>query len=165
MLRQIKLLTALETRNLFGLNVLLHTRDKSARWKAFGMALLYVLVAALMCFYVGGLAYGYILLGLAQIVPAYLMVISALVVLFFGILKAGGAIFSLRGLDTLCALPVHESAIVMGRFIRMYAEELALSLMVLLPGLGVYAYLLRPGVLFYPLALLAALFTPLIPLA
>lgn len=165
MLRQIKLLTALETRNIFGLNVLLHTRDKSARWKAFGMALLYVLVAGLMCFYMGGLAYGYVLLGLGRIVPAYLMVISSLVVFFFGIFKAGGSIFSLRGLDTLCALPVRESAIVIGRFIRMYLEDLALSLAVLLPGLGVYAYLIRPGILFYPLALLAALFTPLIPLA
>lgn len=158
-------MAALETRNIFGLNVLLHTRDKSARWKAFGMALLYVLVAALMCFYVGGLAYGLIALGLGRAVPAYLMVISAMVVFFFGIFKAGGSIFSLRGLDTLCALPVQESAIVTGRFIRMYAEDLALSLAVLLPGLGVYAYLIRPGVLFYPLALLSALFNPLIPLA
>lgn len=158
-------MAALETRNIFGLNVLLHTRDKSARWKAVGMALLYVLVAGIMCFYMGGLAYGLIALGLGRAVPAYLMVISAMVVFFFGIFKAGGSIFSLRGLDTLCALPVQESAIVTGRFIRMYAEDLTLSLAVLLPGLGVYAWLVRPGVLFYPLALLAALFTPLIPLA
>ena len=51
-----------------------------------------------------------------------------------------------------------------GRFARMYLEDLALSLAVFLPGFGVYAFLVRPGVLFYPLALLAALGTPLIPL-
>ena len=41
----------------------------------------------------------------------------------------------------------------------MYLEDLALSLAVFLPGFGVYAFLVRPGVLFYPLALLAALGT------
>lgn len=165
MLRQIKLLMGLETRNIFGLNVLLHTRDKSARWKALAMALLYVLLAALICLYVGGLAWGLVALGLGEIVPAYLMVLSALVVFFFGILKAGGALFSQKGLDALCALPIRQSAIVTGRFLRMYLEDLLLSLAVLLPGLGVYAYLVRPGALFYPLALLTALGAPLIPLA
>ena len=164
MLRQIKLLTVLETRNLFGLNVLFHTHDKSARWKAMAMALLYALVAALLCFYVGSLAWGLAALGLSDVVPAYLMVIAAMVVFFFGIFKAGSALFSQKGLDALCALPVPQSAIVIGRFARMYLEDLALSLAVFLPGFGVYAFLVRPGFLFYPLALLAALGTPLIPL-
>ena len=164
MLRHIKLLTVLETRNLFGLNVLFHTHDKRARWKALALAFLYALVAALLCFYVGGLAWGLAALGLSDVVPAYLMVIAAMVVFFFGIFKAGSALFSQKGLDALCALPVPQSAIVVGRFARMYLEDLALSLAVFLPGFGVYAFLVRPGVLFYPLALLAALGTPLIPL-
>ena len=94
MLRQIKLLTVLETRNHFGLNVLFHTHDKSARWKALALAFLYALVAALLCFYVGGLAWGLAALGLSDVVPAYLMVIAAMVVFFFGIFKAGSALFS-----------------------------------------------------------------------
>ncbi len=130
MLRQIKLLTVLETRNLFGLNVLFHTHDKSARWKALALAFLYALVAALLCFYVGGLAWGLAALGLSDVVPAYLMVIAAMVVFFFGIFKAGSALFSQKGLDALCALPVPQSAIVVGRFARMYLEDLALSLAV-----------------------------------
>lgn len=164
MLRQIKLLAGLELRNLFGLNVLRHTHDKSARWKAMAMALLYLLVAAVLCFYVGGLAWGLTTLGLGEIVPAYLMVISSLVIFSFGVLKAGSTLFSLRGLDSLFSLPLRENTIVVGRFLRMYLEDLALSLAVFLPGLAVYAYLIRPGILFYPLALLAVLGTPLIPL-
>ncbi len=165
MLRQIKLMAALETRNLFGLNVLRHTEDKGARWKALGMALLWVLLIALLCLYVGGFSYGLVLLGLGDVVPAYLMALSALVLFAFDMFKTGGVIFSHSGLDTLCALPLWESAIVIGRFSRMYVEDLTVTLAVLVPGLGVYAWLVRPGPLFYPLALLCVLLSPLIPLA
>lgn len=165
MLRQIKLMAALETRNLFGLNVLRHTKDKGARWKALGMAILWILLIALLCLYVGGFSYGLVLLGLANVVPAYLMAISALVLFAFDMFKTGGVIFSRSGLDTLCALPLRESAIVVGRFFYMYVEDLAVTLVVLLPGLGVYTWLCHPGALFYPLVLLCALISPLIPLA
>ena len=165
MLRQIKLMACLEARNLFGLNVLFHNRDKSARWKALAMAALYVLLAALICFYVGGLAWGLVTLGLGDIVPAYLLVISSLIIFFFGILKAGGYLFSQKGLDSLFSLPLKSAAIVSGRFFRLYLEDLTISLAVFRPGLGVYAFLTRPGALFYPLALLTALGAPLIPLA
>jgi len=163
--KQIKLMAALETRNLFGRNVLRYTKDKGARWRALGMAVLWVLLIAVLCLYVGGFSYGLVFLGLQDVVPAYLMAISALVLFAFDMFKTGGAIFSSGGLDTLCALPLRESAIVIGRFFRMYVEDLAVTLAVLLPGLGVYAWLCRPGVLFYPLAVLCVLLSPLIPLA
>ncbi len=165
MLRQIKLMAALETRNLFGLNVLRHTKDKGARWKALGMALLWVLLVALLCLYVGGFSYGLIFLGLGETVPAWLTALSALVLFAFDMFKTGGVIFAHGGLDTLCALPLRESAIVIGRFFRLYVEDLAVTLAMFLPGLGVYAWLCRPGALFYPLAILCILLSPLIPLA
>ena len=165
MFRQIKLMAALETKNLFGLNVLRHTRDKGARRKALGMALLWIFLAALLCLYVGGFSYGLVLLGLADAVPAYLTAVSALVLFAFDMLKTGGVIFSPNGLDTLYALPLRQEAIVIGRFFRMYVEDLAVTAAMLLPGLGVYAWLTCPGALFYPLAFLCVLLAPLIPLA
>lgn len=165
MLTQIKLLTKLELCNLYGLNVLRFSKDKKSRQKTMGLTALWILLLVMLIGYVGGLAYGLIYLGLEEVVPAYLITLSGLLVFFFGMLKAGSVIFRKEGYDILCALPLRAGAIAVSRLLRMYAEDLLMTLAVLLPGIGVYIWNVRPNAGFYLTVFLGIWITPLIPMA
>lgn len=165
MLRQIKTLAKLELRNLFGLNVLRYTKDPKARRRAVLLWAAWVLVIGIVALYVGGLSFGLILLGAEDVIPAYLIAISSIIIFFFGIFKAGSVIFCKNGYDILCSLPVSQTAVVVSRFLRMYAQDLALTLAVLLPGLAVYAWFLGPDVSFYAVSVIGLLIVPLAPIA
>lgn len=165
MLTQIKLLAALELRGLWGLNVLRFGRDPKARRKTIAMMAMWVLVIVMAAFYVGGLAYGLVWLGAGDMVPAYLITIASMVIFFFGIFKTGSILFRRNGYDILCALPLKPAAIVASRMMRMYVEDLALSLVVMVPGLAVWGWLQRPGLGACLAGVTAVLAVPLLPLA
>ena len=134
MLRQSKLVAALELKNLFGLNTLRHTKDRSVKNRAVLLGIAWVLVILMVAGYVGGLAYGLVILGLERILGAYLVMIASLIILMFGMFKAGDMIFHRSGYDILSSLPLKQEAIVIGRFVRMYVEDFLMALMALLPG-------------------------------
>lgn len=165
MTRQIKPLVRLELSNLFSVNVLRHTRDPKARRKAYLMTGVYVFLILLVFFYVGSMSYGLILLGAGKAVPVYLITLASIFIFLFGTFTAGGSLFRRNGYDILCSLPVSRSAIVVSRFVRMYVENLALTLLVMIPGLGVYGFLQQPGVGFYLISVLGIFTVPLLPVA
>lgn len=165
MMRSIKPLVRLELCNLFSLNILRHTRDKKARRKACFMAGIYVFLILLAFFYIGAMSYGLILLGAGDAVPAYLITLASIFIFFFGTFTAGATLFRRNGYDILCSLPVSRRAVVVSRFVRMYVENLALTLVVMVPGLGVYVFLQRPGFGFYLTAVPGIFAVPLLPVA
>ncbi len=161
---ELLLLARLELCNLFGLNVQRHSTDRSAkrRWRL--QAAAFALLGLMGVGYASGLVFGLVALGLEEIVVAYLATLLSLVILCFDCFRAGPLIFSKKGYDLLASLPLSTRAIVLSRFLRMYAEDLLLSALLLLPGFGLYAVLTGPGVWFYPTALAAMLLLPAIPL-
>lgn len=165
MITQIKLMAALELKNLYGLNVLRHTKDKSVKNRARLLGVAWVLLILMVAGYVGGLAYGLVYLGMGSVAPAYLTVIASVVILAFGIFKAGGVIFNRNGYDIITSLPLPQEAVVAGRFIRMYIEDLLMTLAVLLPGGAMYAFAARPDWFFYPAWLVSMILIPLLPLS
>jgi len=164
MIKQIKNLTKLQLKNLYGINVLRHTKDKKERRKKLALAAVYVLLILMVCFYVGLMAFGYTLIGLEKIVPAYLIMLSSLVILFFAIFKAGSVIFQKNSYDILCSLPVWQTAIVVSRFARMYVENLLLTVVVMLPGILVYGIMIKPEISFYLIGVLVTILVPLLPI-
>lgn len=165
MTRQIKPLIRLELSNIFSLNVLRHTRDPKARRKAYLMAGIYVILILLAFSYVGSTAYGLILLGAGDAVPVSLITMASIFIFFFGTFTAGASLFRRNGYEILCSLPVSRSAIVISRFVRMYVENLALTLVIMIPGLGVYAVMQHPEGSFYLMAVIGIVTVPLLPVA
>ncbi len=164
-LAQMKILTKLELCNLYGLNVLRFSRDRTAKKRAGAMLAVWMVLAVVLIVYTGGLSYGLVYLGLEKVIPAYLIAISSLLVFFFGMLKAGSALYSREGYEILCALPVTQAAVAGSRFVRMYVENLLPTLAILLPGIAVYAWAVRPGPAFYLAVLLGIWAVPLLPMA
>lgn len=128
------------------------------------MAGLWVLLIAMACFYVSMLAYGYVVIGLEDVLPMYLTAISGLVIFFFTILKAGSVIFQKNSYEMLCSMPISQTAIVVSRFLGMYLGNVILSLVVMIPGMAVYAYFQKPVFGFYFFGTLGTLFIPLLPM-
>ena len=164
MIKQIKQLVKLQLVNLYGMNVFRFTKDKAEKKKKIALAAAYGLLILMTVFYVSGLTYGYVIIGLGDMVPAYLIMISSLLILFFSFFKAGNVIFQRNAYDILASLPISQTAIVVSRFIRMYVENLVLTGIVMIPACVVFGILQHPSILFYVLGVAVTLFIPLLPI-
>lgn len=162
--KQFEALTKLQLVNLYGMNVYRNLKDSKEKKKKFWLGMAYAFVIIAMMSYVGGLTYGYVYIGLADILPAYLIMIASLVILMFSIFKAGNIIFQKNSYDILSSLPVKNSSIVISRFIRMYVENLLLTVVVMLPAIVVFGVLVKPAWSFYVIGLIVTAFIPLLPI-
>lgn len=164
MSKQIVRLCRLQLGNLFGINEIRHTRDKAKKARFIGLAVVWVILIAMAVSYVGAFSYGLTVVGMADIVPMYLYAMASLLILIFSFFKAGSTLFAMKGYEMLISLPVSRSAIIISRFVCMYFTNLLVELLIMLPGLVVYAYFASPSVGFYAVFLLGSLFLPLLPL-
>lgn len=165
MVEQIRILAKIELCNLYGLNVFRHRKEESAKKKSIALAAVIGVLLLFLMFYMGGMSYGLILLGAADVVPAYLIVLSSVIIVVLSALKAGGIIFRNKGYDMISSLPLSNWAVVISRFIRLYVENFIITLLIMIPGLLVYAILLRPSIGYHMIAILSLFATPLIPVA
>lgn len=164
MINQVIRLSGLQLRNLFGINEFIYTKDKTKKARFLGIAVAGVILILMLMGYIGSFAFGMIFLGMAEIVPMYLYAIASLIILIFSLFKAGSVLFSMKGYEVLVSLPITKTAIVVSRFGCMYVTNLLLSLLVMLPGLLVYGYMVGPTMVFYVVFILGSFFLPLLPL-
>ncbi len=163
-MNELRALLSLELRSLYGINRFLHTKDKKEKNRYRLLIGAWIILIAMAFSYVGLLVYGLCMGGLGGVVPAYLAVLSSMLILAFGIFTAGSRIFGQKGYDILAALPVKSGSIVLARFLTMYVEDLILTLVILLPGIAVYGFCLQPRIGFYWTAAVGAVCIPAIPL-
>ena len=164
MLREISILAKLNLCNIYGINVFLNNKDKKAKKVYVALSATILFLVALVAAYVGMLVYGYVSIGLGEVIPAYLIMISSLIVLMFGLFKAGSVIFEKKGYDILCSLPVSSKTIVIARFIRMYVENIIFTLVIMVPGIIVYGILMKPVASFYLVGIVVTFLVPFIPM-
>ena len=164
MIKQIKNLSKLQLQNLYGLNVLRHTKDPKAKKNGIRMAVVCVVIIGMLMAYVAGIVVGLSMIGLANLVPSILIMTATLIIFMFVIFKAGNIIFQKNAYDIVCSLPVPQSAIVVSRFVRMYVENLMMVFLIFLPGLVTYGILEKPGIGFYVSGIVITFFVPLAPL-
>lgn len=164
MMKQIKTLTKLQLQNLYGLNVFRYTKDKKKKKTTMGLGVVWAVLIVMITVYIGAAVFGYVYLGMGEIVPAYLIMLSSIIILAFAIFKARSVIFQENAYDILCSLPVSQTAIVVSRFLRMYVENLLLTLLVMVPGIVVYGVMVKPTLSFYFIGAVVTVFVPLIPI-
>lgn len=158
-------LLRLQMSNLFGINEFLHTKDRGKKKHFLGLAFVQIVLILMLMGYVAGFSYGFIHLEMAEIVPMYLYTVVSLLILFLTFFKAGSTLFSMKGYEMLVSLPVSRTDIVFSRFACMYLTNLLAGCMIMLPGIAVYGYFIRPGILFYLICFISTLFLPLLPLS
>ena len=158
-------LCKIEIKNILGINVLKHTKDPVERKRMIGLLILIALTVLMFMFYIGAECLGLVALGAGEIVPSLLIMLSVVIVFVFNVFKAGGILFRSNGYQVVASLPVTTSAIVVGRFARLYLENLAETCLIMIPGNLVYALLQKPGWTFYVNGVISILILPMIPLS
>ena len=63
MIKQIKSLTKLQLKNLYGLNVFRFTKDKKEKTRKASLLIIYIFLILMACGYIGMATFGYITLG------------------------------------------------------------------------------------------------------
>lgn len=164
MWKQIRLLTGVQLGNAFDLNEARYGKDQKKKKRTILLGVAFAFVGFMIAFYIAAMAFGFVMLGVGEIIPAYLLAITSLIILFFTFSKAGDMIFNLRTYERVIALPVKPAAIVISRFLSMYLFNVALSWLVMLPGTVVYAIFLRPGFSFYLMIFVGTFLLPLLPM-
>ena len=93
MLKQVLTLSKVQLKSLFGINEVLHTKDKKKKQSFVLLSVAYVLVILIAIGYAGGLAYGYHYLGLGDIVPMYLYTLLSILMLVLSFSKPAAYCF------------------------------------------------------------------------
>ncbi len=163
-MRDILTLTRLSLLSLFGINKFCRTRDKKEKKRYYFLLAAWIILGLVLCFYIGGLVFGLYTFSLSHIVPAYLTVLSSLLILLLGLFRAEHEIFGRHGYNLLASLPVRTEHIVISRLLVLYLTDLALTLAVFVPALIVYGLLMTPAVAFYFSAVVGILLVPVLPL-
>lgn len=164
MLRQIKRLSGVQLCNLFGMNEVRYTKDRDKRGRFFLMTALWILLILVLLFYMVIMELAFMKLGMADVIPVYLMVVTSVIILVFTFLKAGSVIFQMNSYELLVSLPVSGSAIVVSRFLTMYVTNLMLSVLIMTPGIVIYGLNVHPPVTFYVYGVLGTVMIPLLPI-
>ena len=156
---------SIEIKNILGINVFRYTKNPVEKRRMKGLLIPIAFVVLIVMFYVGEMCFGLVTLGAGGIVPSYLIMLSVVIVFGLNVFKAGGILFRSNGYQVMASLPVPTSAIVVGRFARLYLENLAETCLIMIPGNLVYAFLQKPGWSFYVNGVISILILPMIPLS
>ncbi len=163
-MRELFILTSLELRTLFGWNKFRHTRDKKEMKRYLLLAGVCAFLLLLGIFYIVGLCFGLSYLGAGNLILAYLAFLASVIPLVMGIFRTGNTLFRVHGYSLLTAMPISTRTVILSRFLKLYIEDLALALLILLPGLLTYGIMEAPVWYVYPLSILLSVFLPLLPL-
>lgn len=162
--RQIRLLTEISLRNLFGFNEFRYTKDKKKKSRYLLLGVLWIMLLSMLVFYVCAACCGLIFMGAGELAAALLAVCVSVIIFFFTMIKAGPVLFDNRAFERQIALPVEVRAIIASRFLSMYFTDLLMAMLVMLPGMAVYGLMEKPGITFYIYGLSGSLFLPFLPL-
>lgn len=164
MWNQIKLLSGIWLCNVLGLNEARFGKDSKKKRRIILLGCTFAILGLMLVFYISVMSYAYIRIGMTEIIPAYLLAATSLIILFYTFSRTGNVIFDLKVYEKEIPLPVKPSAIVISRFFTMYFTNVVMSCLVMLPGMGVYAWFLKPGPSFYIMTLLGIFLLPLLPI-
>lgn len=164
MLKQIWLLTKIKLCNIGGLNQIRHSHNPKEKKKGILMAFVIAVISFILISYSGGLAYGFVMLGIPEVIPPYAMTIISMIILFFSIYKAGSLIFEMQTYEMLISLPLSPASIVVSRFCVMYLQNVLLCAAILVPSACVYGFYQKTGFFFYLSMASGILVIPFLPM-
>ena len=164
MISQVMRLCRLQLGNLFGINVIIHTKDKAKKYKFIALSVVWIMLIFMAVGYVSAFSYGLASMGMAVIIPMYLYAIASIIILFFSFFKAGNTLFAMKGYEMMISLPVSRASIIISRYLCMYFMNMLVEMLIMIPGLVVYSCFEQTSLIFYLVFILGSLFLPLLPL-
>lgn len=159
-----KYLLRMQLYNLFGINRLIHSRDKQEKQRSGIVAALGSASIAILVIYTTEFSNSMAEAGISEALPTLMVVICSLANLTLTFVKSTGALIGLKDYDMVMSMPVNTTSIVTSRITLLYLINLIIGFIAMLPSSIVYIVYERPPICSY-LFLAGALFlTPIIPM-
>lgn len=98
-----------------------------------------VLLALLMMFYSGMMAYGYVKIGEAAVISRMMLGTCSLLLIVLTFFKSGGALFGSRDFDMVMSLPIKAYQVVISKIGALYLVGLGAFVIFFLPAMAVYS--------------------------
>lgn len=146
-----------------GLNVFRYEKDKRKRNSKIAVAVAIGIVLLMIISYSGGVAYGYIYLGMTDLIPSIAIFISSLLTLTFSLFKSNGEFFNFSDYDLIMSLPIAVKTIISSRFLNMYIWNTFIAFLVMFPMGITYLLFEQPDFITYLIWFLSIFLVSLIP--
>lgn len=118
--------------------------DKKKKQKLIYTFVGVILLGLLMMFYSGMMAYGYVRIGEAAVIPRMMLGTCSLLLIVLTFFKSGGALFGSRDFDLVMSLPVKTYQAVISKVGALYLVGLGVFVLFFAPAMGVYAFFVGP---------------------
>ncbi|GHV52877.1 hypothetical protein AGMMS49579_10740 [Spirochaetia bacterium] len=161
-MKHLLLLLKIQILGFFGINRLFH--EKKARVKTFFIGLGVILLGLLFVFYSVMIALGCAELGMADAIPALMLLICTMLSFFAFITQSSGVLFGFQDYEFLMSLPIKKNAVVVSRLCYLYVMEFIFAVVFLLPALVAYGIIEGASVLVWVMIFFSPLIVPLLPM-
>lgn len=146
-----------------GLNVFRYEKDKRKRNSKIAVAVAIGIVLLMIISYSGGVAYGYIYLGMTDLIPSIAIFISSLLTLTFSLFKSNGEFFNFSDYDLIMSLPIAVKTVISSRFLNMYIWNTFIAFLVMFPMGITYLLFEQPDFITYLIWFFSIFLVSLIP--
>lgn len=130
-----------------------------------GIATAAVLIGLLFMAYLGLMAVGLALVGLARVLPALAVTLGSLAGVVFTFFKANGTLFGFKDYDLVMSLPVSRRMVVASRMATLMGMAIALAACAMTPLYIVYFLMVPSSAFSIAAAVLSICLAPLAPTA
>lgn len=159
-----KYLLRIQLYNLFGINRLLHSRDKQEKRRSAIVAVSGFVAIAILVIFTAKFSNSMAKAGLGEALPTLMVVVCSLTTLTLTFVKSTGVLIGLKDYDMVMSMPVNTISIVTSRITLLYLINFIIGFIAMLPSGIIYIVYEHPPVYRY-LFLTGALFlTPMIPM-
>lgn len=141
-----------------------NNRRKKPKVLYLGVLLFVLAMSAISFFYCMMIGSGLKMFQSIEILPAFMMAITCILVLMTTVFKVKGTIFGFRDYDMVMSLPVSTSGIVTSRLFILYALNMVFVLIMMAPMMVAYGILTTPSLSFYLISTVLIPFLPLVPI-
>lgn len=148
-----------------GINVFRYEKDKRKRNSKIALTVSIGIILIMLIAYCGGMAYGYVYLGMIDLIPSIALFISSLFTLSFSLFKSNGELFGFYDYDQVMSLPLTVRTIINSRFLNMYIWNTLIAFIVMFPMGIIYILFEQPAFISYLMWFISIFLVSLIPTA
>ncbi|MCM3511577.1 hypothetical protein [Carnobacterium inhibens] len=148
-----------------GINVFRYEKDKRKRNSKIALTVSIGIILIMLIAYCGGMAYGYVYLGMIDLIPSIALFISSLFTLSFSLFKSNGELFGFYDYDQVMSLPLTVRTIINSRFLNMYIWNTLIAFIVMFTMGIIYILFEQPAFISYLMWFISIFLVSLIPTA
>ncbi|MCE5196481.1 MAG: hypothetical protein LLG09_05060 [Negativicutes bacterium] len=153
---------------VFGINKVLHSKDKKEKRNALaksGMILFTMVIMIVYVFtYCFGIADSYGVIAGYQVILAMMMAMTSVMCFINTALKGSGMLFRSQDDDLLTSLPIPFSQLIAAKLINLYLYNLFFSAFLMIPAVIVYSLRVAVGLPFLLFSSVGILCIPVLPM-